>query len=1173
MQMRPAQVLRRAAGCLYQAAVAVAIANVFCASVAAAPPKPASGQTQRFDPACGKDSACEVWKRFRVNHPFPTQTLAGQRAGDRLVLIFSEPALPKANLTSLVKSAFGADLRDVQSRRWMIGEDGWLEDLVVSVNWQPAMGPTATDPMADPLLRDRLALLAEQLWGTAFGLQLEAANAPFAARARSQAPLLDPRPGELSDWLRDANLRWRNQGLGEGLGRNFDELIKAARVGAFGSADNQLSLLLLSPADIEQAQKSPAAFEQNWRAAFRWFAVASDVVLGAAWTDVGALALVGRMRRVPADVIAPLRFETFALLARAGSRELAQSYERTTPLAGKMLGGHYSGADWAPIYLSRPLIDTEFGALLNITDQMLKSWSMAGQIDYLYFDYPLRPTGQHFAFGAQPLSDLVMRETGSSQVLFNWNTSGSAAVVAQGGLDVLTPTSTGALPITYGAESKPGSGMQYGAQVASLLQHEREAYDYFAGLRDPNLARVVSYTVIYQALQAYARRGGTGGADPPEHIPEREAAMQALAAELEQVLAGLAGADAASQLVESQRQFAQWVTRRPIQLDASRRLGAGASAQRDLDQIKRQIEEVQQADPRLRDRRSLARLLVNLRSEQQAAWLAFEQKLNAFNADVRAYNAGGRIARVSLPSRLLLEATKAELDREEARLKAVFGSAGRLRGMLGEVTDAFRDLDAVRTRYVAANAGAPAGWIKTPSVVISRNTRELRATGGHNLNSRALRIVVDPAATEARLVQGLDGQVLHVPPSQAAVAGARANDLARLVEHGKGDNARVRGLLAEPRTPAMLRTRALALGSEAPADLRSVAGHGGSEVLGDNAIRQQMLALYESFDTPFAGLARREASGDFLVLNRVNGKPECCQRVRDLASFRQQMGAWKGQGEVALVDFNPAQAEALARNLKGPNDRVLLEAVGGGGRGGEPPQGTVHFIAGNGGEGPRPGGGGPNGPNGPNGPKGPKGPDGPTGPSDPTGQAGRGTAGKLPMPLDDPLMLAMTIEHGSAREARLAMHAPRQFKPAVRELQGPVAEQDLQALRRSARSPEAQRLLDWVSERDGTPVVYKLSFIDVDPAVAATGLEVRLIAGLDPAQAAKGTQILRDAITTAKADRPSQSLFELQASVKAIVKRDPGGSAVKRLFAYFSEVRQGFFMTRAVPTPGSDLAS
>ena len=324
--------------------------------VAAAPPKPASNQIQRFDPACGKDSACEVWKRFQVNHPFPTQTLAGQRAGDRLVLIFSEPALPKARLTSLVKSAFGADLRDVQTRRWMIGEDGWLEDMVVSVNWQPAMGPTATDPMADPLLRDRLALLAGQLWGTAFGLRLEAANAPFAARARSQAPLLDPRPGEVSVWLRDANLRWRNQGLGEGLGRNFDELIKAARVGAFGSADKQLSLLLLSQADIEQAQKSPAAFEQNWRAAFRWFAVASDVVLGAAWTDVGALALVGRMRRVPADVIAPLRFETFALLARAGSRELAQSYERTTPLAGKMLGGHYPGADWAPIYLSRPLI-------------------------------------------------------------------------------------------------------------------------------------------------------------------------------------------------------------------------------------------------------------------------------------------------------------------------------------------------------------------------------------------------------------------------------------------------------------------------------------------------------------------------------------------------------------------------------------------------------------------------------------------------------------------------------------------------------------------------------------------------------------------------------------------------------------------------------------------------
>ena len=110
--------------------------------------------------------------------------------------------------------------------------------------------------------------------------------------------------------------------------------------------------------------------------------MASDVVVGASWSGTDALLIVGRQRQVPLDVLPPLRFETFALLADVDARELAQSYERTTPFAGKLRAGDYANADWAPIYLSDPLIDSEFGALLNITDQMLKSWSSAGDIDY-----------------------------------------------------------------------------------------------------------------------------------------------------------------------------------------------------------------------------------------------------------------------------------------------------------------------------------------------------------------------------------------------------------------------------------------------------------------------------------------------------------------------------------------------------------------------------------------------------------------------------------------------------------------------------------------------------------------------------------------------------------------------------------------------------------------------
>ena len=1130
----------------FVALFAVAVACLFAAASPASAagktqPSSASGQMQRFDPSCGKDSACEVWKGFRVNHPFPTQVFAGQRVADRLVLIFSEPALPKSRLEPLIKAAFGADLLEMQTRRWMIGEDGWLEDMVVTVRWQSDKGPPATDLLANQLLRDRLSLLAEQLWGTAFGLQLEAANAPYAARARGQAPNLDPRPGELNDWLSDATLRWRtNASLPDSTGRPFQELVKGRDVGAYASTDNELTLLLLNSADIEQAMKSPANFERDWRAAFRWFAVASDVVLGASWTDKGSMAIVGRMRRVPVDVIAPLRFETFALLASAGTRELAQSYERTTPLAGKMLGGRHSGSDWAPIYLSKQLIDTEFGALLNITDQMLKSWSMAGQIDYLYFDYPLRPTGTRFAFGAQPLSEIVLRETGAGQVLFNWNTTGSAAVVAQGGSSVLTPTLTGALPITYGAETRPGSGMQFGAQVAPLLRREREAYEYFSQLRDPNLARVVSYTVIYQAFQAHLQRDGQGPIESEHRIVEREAAMQSLAKELEQVLAGLADPSAVAKLVEARREFAEVVTRRKVSLSAAQRQAMEGSAQRDLNEIKGLIEKLQQADPRLRDRRRLASLLIDLRTETQAAESAFQVKAKAFDEKVKAYNAGGRLARLTLPSRADLEAADAELVKERERINTVFGGASRLRGLLRPVPEAFTDLDVVHTRYVAANSAPPAAWIKTPSVVISRGTgRVSGATGGHNLDSRALRIQVDPTATEAKLVEGLDGPTLRVPPSQAKVAGERANELARLVEHGKADDARVRSLLSQPLNPAMLRTRAAALGAERPSDLRSVAGRAGSEALGDGVLRQQMLNLYDSFGAPFAGMARREANGDFLVVSRVNGKPECCLRVRDLASFRQQLMTWKGKGEVALVDFNPAQAEALARNLKGPNDAALLEAVGGGGRGGEPPNGTVHFIAGNEGEMPKSPGKG--------------------GGAEPPAPGG-GEHGGRPSSRD-PTALAMTLEHGSAKDARIAMHTPRQFRPTAQELHGAAAEQDLQGLRRAARSPEAQQALDWVPARDGTPAVFKLSFIDVDPAIPS--VEVRLIAGFDPAQSAKGAQLVRQAISSASTERPRQSAFDLQARVKEIVKRDPSGSAVKRLFTYFSEIRQGFLMTRA----------
>jgi hypothetical protein len=237
--------------------------------------------------------------------------------------------------------------------------------------------------------------------------------------------------------------------------------------------------------------------------------VSSDAVFGGLWTHAGQAALVGRIRRTPLTHLPPLRFETFTLLATQRGDELAQSFERSAVFAGKLFDKDHFGQDWAPIFLSPVLEDTELGALLNITDQMLKSWSSAGRVDYLYFDYP-KPA--YFPFKGRAIADVV-RKSGVRSVLFNWNTSGSAAVVKMPEQSVLTLNVTTALPVTYGADGKTKA-----EGGADMLKYEEEAFSYFAGLGDPNLARVAQYTAIYQIFRAIARDADASEGNPSEPI-------------------------------------------------------------------------------------------------------------------------------------------------------------------------------------------------------------------------------------------------------------------------------------------------------------------------------------------------------------------------------------------------------------------------------------------------------------------------------------------------------------------------------------------------------------------------------------------------------------------------------------------------------------------------------
>ena len=152
----------------------------------------------------------------------------------------------------------------------------------------------------------------------------------------------------------------------------------------------------------------------------REFALDTDLIVGAVG-NAGPVAVLGRERTIDVATLPPLRTETLVQLAAAAhaKEELAQSYERTFLFAGRYQDE--PNRDWAPIYLSKELHDTEYGSLLNITDQMLKSWSQHGGIEYANFGYP-KP--RQFPFD-KPLSE----QAGVSRLTFNWNTRGVEYVV------------------------------------------------------------------------------------------------------------------------------------------------------------------------------------------------------------------------------------------------------------------------------------------------------------------------------------------------------------------------------------------------------------------------------------------------------------------------------------------------------------------------------------------------------------------------------------------------------------------------------------------------------------------------------------------------------------------------------------------------------------------------
>lgn len=402
-----------------------------------------------------------VWKEFREKNPYNLQVEGIKRYADNsYVAIISEPS---ERVTEEDLKDFFEDYNCFfRTDTIKLGYDGWLRDAVVSFN---------------VLDEDEIPDFSEKLSKLLYGTDYKASAMDFDMLPEHKAFS----SYDLNCQVTEEELRKWFLEDGEQLVNYDKESETTTLLEIFKAKKNKTQLYYSKESGfIVWVLKTGECDKNDFKIAARKFSLDSDLILGAIKSGK-TVAIIARERCVPVYELSPMRQETLCLLASTDEKELAQSYERTSMFAGKQIGGK----DFAPIYLSDELWHTEYGNILNVTDQMLKSWSENGMIDYVDFDYP-KPV--YWTFDAGVLKDL-----GVSELTYNWNTEGTGYIVEDDFYSIYALNRTGSLPVSYIPGNSEGI-----SDKDPVYQAEQKAYDFFSNLSSPELVKVVQYVAMYQ---------------------------------------------------------------------------------------------------------------------------------------------------------------------------------------------------------------------------------------------------------------------------------------------------------------------------------------------------------------------------------------------------------------------------------------------------------------------------------------------------------------------------------------------------------------------------------------------------------------------------------------------------------------------------------------------------
>jgi hypothetical protein len=605
----------------------------------------------------------KLWDGFRQVYPYHSQALALSvpSADGSRTLIVSEP--PPNLSAGDILFPLGSLLRNHSEKRQKIGYDGWVKDVVVEIAG------------SKPEIDSAISSLNQLLFNTSYKSYV----LPLPAKASSKAPFnldLQVTSAELKRWALDDKETFTPVEGGESF--SLQQLFEQKVSGVFyGDRGALVAWFIPKGRTVDDC-----------RVQTRQFSLDSDLIVGA-FSNPRGIIVLGRDRVIPVDLLPPLRVETLSLLGavqQGQSGQLKQSYERNHLFAGRIEGSK----DWAPILLSPELRDTEYGSLLNITDQLLKGWSNNGETSYYNFKYP-RPK-------KWPFKGSLVEMLDTSELTYNWNTRGAGYTVDVGDYRLLALNRTGALPVSY----FPVEGGRQ--ESPTTLSAEEDAYNYFAKLNDPNLVRVVQYAAMYQIFSAFDI------AKPSNSPPSSTLADQKLEEITGELLAEIRNASP-QKLEELTRQLTPLVS---TQLQG-----------KDLFQLllAERMKDYSAQIPQLLQDKGYVR-------GTPLYDFAFEQLMSSARE-----NARGEVKEY-------LSEEKKKLDgevRSQLKMVADGEDAGDEEAALVRKTtlSQMAGLRKLPERYAEAAGSQSDGWIHTPSVVISWNNGSLLgAIGGHNLDAK-----------------------------------------------------------------------------------------------------------------------------------------------------------------------------------------------------------------------------------------------------------------------------------------------------------------------------------------------------------------------------------------------------------------------------------------------------